>query len=378
MTIGGRVVLALRAAVKAASMVFARSVPWWGGSSYRASAMGYGSIADARGSSLIMAVTLWLARTFPEAPIRVLAVQPDGVLEPVDDHPMTALIRRPNPYYSGVLLWGATLTDFVTAGNAYWVKIRSTGSRVVQLWWVPSQLIEPVWPDDGRTFISSYAYTPDGGQQVVQLAPQDVVHFRYGLDPLNMRKGLSPLGSLLRELFTDDEAARFTATILTNLGVPGVVLAPTAETGLPLPEAQEMKDEFAQRFGGSHRGEPFVSTHPIDVHVMGYSPEQLNLRSLRRIPEERVTAILGVPAIVVGLGAGLDRSTFANYSEAREAAYESNVIPTQRLMAEELHTQLLPDFGDPAYVWFDETEAVTPLGPEHHRPGVPDTYPFGE
>jgi protein-L-isoaspartate(D-aspartate) O-methyltransferase len=30
-----------------------------------------------------------------------------------------------------------------------------------------------------------------------------------------------------------------------------------------------------------------------------------------------------------------------------------------------------------AWVWFDETTAVTPLGPEHIRPGVPDTYPFG-
>ena len=30
-----------------------------------------------------------------------------------------------------------------------------------------------------------------------------------------------------------------------------------------------------------------------------------------------------------------------------------------------------------AYVWFDETTAVTPLGPEHSRAGVPDTYPFG-
>lgn len=30
-----------------------------------------------------------------------------------------------------------------------------------------------------------------------------------------------------------------------------------------------------------------------------------------------------------------------------------------------------------AYVWFDETEAVTPLGPEHARSGAADTYPFG-
>jgi len=30
-----------------------------------------------------------------------------------------------------------------------------------------------------------------------------------------------------------------------------------------------------------------------------------------------------------------------------------------------------------AYVWFDQTTAVTPLGPEHARPDLPDTYPFG-
>jgi erythromycin esterase-like protein len=30
-----------------------------------------------------------------------------------------------------------------------------------------------------------------------------------------------------------------------------------------------------------------------------------------------------------------------------------------------------------AYVWFDETTAVTPLGPEHARRGAPETYPFG-
>jgi erythromycin esterase-like protein len=30
-----------------------------------------------------------------------------------------------------------------------------------------------------------------------------------------------------------------------------------------------------------------------------------------------------------------------------------------------------------AYVWFDATSAVTPLGPEHSRAGAPETYPFG-
>jgi erythromycin esterase-like protein len=36
----------------------------------------------------------------------------------------------------------------------------------------------------------------------------------------------------------------------------------------------------------------------------------------------------------------------------------------------------LPDQFD-AFVWFDETTPVTPLGPEHGRPDAPETYPFG-
>ncbi len=37
---------------------------------------------------------------------------------------------------------------------------------------------------------------------------------------------------------------------------------------------------------------------------------------------------------------------------------------------------LLPRQYD-AFCWFDQTSAVTPLGPEHARPGAPETYPFG-
>jgi hypothetical protein len=85
---------------------------------------------------------------------------------------------------------------------------------------------------------------------------------------------------------------------------------------------------------------------PTEVSKFGFSPEELNLQALRRIPEERVTAALGVAAIVAGLGAGLDRSTFTNFAEAREAAYEEKIVPTQRQIADDIWKQLLPEFED--------------------------------
>ena len=73
----------------------------------------------------------------------------------------------------------------------------------------------------------------------------------------------------------------------------------------------------------------------------GFSPEQMNLREPRRVPEERVSGKLDIPAIVAGLDAGLDRFNFANMVEAREMAYESNIIPTQQVITEVLNHQLL-------------------------------------
>ena len=49
--------------------------------------------------------------------------------------------------------------------------------------------------------------------------------------------------------------------------------------------------------------------------------------------------------------------------------------PDAELMSHYSNASLPRQFD--AFVWFDETSAVTPLGPEHARAGAPDTYPFG-
>jgi phage portal protein BeeE len=100
--------------------------------------------------------------------------------------------------------------------------------RVIALWWIPSDARAALAADDPTVFIGWYEYTVDG--VVYEDRPEDVVHFRHGIDPNNPRKGLSPLASLFREIFTDDEAANFTASLLRNLGVPGVVISPANTT----------------------------------------------------------------------------------------------------------------------------------------------------
>jgi len=274
------------------------------------------SRVDPLANSAVMACLLWVCRTFPEAPVRVLRRTATGTLDPVPLHPLAALLERPNPYYSGPLLWMATVADFNAGGNAYWYKVRSAAGRVVQLWWLPATTIEPYFPQDGSVYIAHYEYKPGGA--TIAIPVEDVVHFRFGLDPKNVRKGLSPLASVLREVYADDEAANFGAALLRNLGVPGVVIAPGAGgVGVDEGGAEAIKARFMEKFGGDKRGEPMVLAQPSDVKVLSFSPEQMDLKMLRRLPEERVSAVLGVPAVVAGLGAGLDRSCVPAYARVQ-------------------------------------------------------------
>lgn len=309
---------------------------------------------DPSKNPIVVAVVGWIARNFPEAPVRIRRIREDGTAEnilPGSTGPgaMLRLLERPNPYFSGPLQWTATIVDLYTRGDAYWVKVRAGAGgptdRVVELWWVPFQMIRPYWEPGSGRFIDYYIYTVDGVEY--KIATHNVVHFRDGVDPLNTRRGLSKLGSLFREIFTDDEAANFTAVLLKNFAVPGVILSPSNTGGLKQqtdPEA--VKKKYIETFGGDERGNVMALSGPTDIKVLSWSPEQLNLKELRRIPEERVTAVLGISAIVAGLGAGLDRSTFTNFGEARHAAYQESIVPAQRIMSADLEVQLLDDFAD--------------------------------
>lgn len=296
-------------------------------------------------SNVVMSPVNWIMRNFTEAEPIVQAKR-SGTWERVEDHPLETLLHRPNPFYADDLLWKATLVSYAIDGNAYWQKVRNEIGQVVGLWYVPHFLLEPKWPADGSDFITHYEYRPDPGKRPLTLLPRDVVHFRFGLDPRNVRKGLSPVKPLLREVFTDEEAANFSASILRNMGVPGGVIAPKSGEHLPKDEdVKAMKEYMRTAFTGDKRGEWLVLGTPTETSAFGFDPQSLMLGNLRDIAEERVCAALGVPAAVVGFGAGLQQTKVgATMQELIKEAWYSCIRPMQRTISKQASMWLLPDF----------------------------------
>ena len=209
--------------------------------------------------------------------------------------------------------------------------------------------------------ITHFNYQPQGGMQgedSVRIEKVDMIHLRQNVDPNNMRKGLAPLRGVLREIAGDEAAGQYTAALLHNMAVPGVILSPRDDQmgGPTREEAEAIAEMYKEKFGGKNRGAPMVLSGAMNVEVVSFSPDQMKLAELRRIPEERVSAVLGVPAVLAGLGAGLDSATYSNTKELREFFTESKMVPMWNMVASDLTHQLLrPEFGgnDNQYCEYD-------------------------
>ncbi len=295
-------------------------------------------------TSVVMAPIQFVQRAFPEGRFRVMRWQRSSYTE-AEAHPLTGLIGNPNPFYGDEHLYAATVGSWYWAGNAYWYKARNGAGRVAELWYLPHWTMEPKWPADGATFLSHYKYSPGGGESF-RLDPEDVVHFRHGVDPRNLRLGISPLHGALREIFVDLEASNMVASLLRNMGVPGLVLSPDGGARVEQDDVAAVKLWLKESFGGDSRGEPLVMGAPTKVQQYGFSPQQLDLSVARDVAEERVCALIGIPAAVVGFGAGLQTAKVgATMGELRALAWTNGIVPVMRAMAGEIGRSLLPEFS---------------------------------
>ena len=313
--------------------------------------LAYGTWNEPKNSNVNSAVfscLMAIATAYPEPPLVVFKKRADGQRRTnvTSTDPLQTLLDSPTPEgeltMEDMLFWTAWAKH--VDGNAYWVKVRSGNAEtgnVIQLWPISPTLIKPI--SENGDWISYYKYQYESNKYV-RVPIQNIIHFRLGVDDQDMRMGLAPLKALVRQISTDNEADKFVESLLKNYAVPGLVVIPGAGTSLTEDQADNIQERLRRKFGNEARGNIAVMSRESTVQQFGFSPEDLNLSVLHRVPEERISAVLGVPAIVAGLGAGLDRATYDNARSMGEWFTERKLIPQWRSDARKLNISLKPDF----------------------------------
>lgn len=295
-------------------------------------------------NGIAMTALGWICGAWSEAKVVVHRPRPGDKPEVLTEHPALSLLANPNPDYDDTVLTGGLLLSMLTGnGNGYLFKSRAGATNVVGLYYIPHFALAPLWPISGKDFIAGYRYRTDG--VVIDYPESEIVHLRnprWPMDPANPRMAIHPLAGELRSICNDNEERNFSASVLRNMGIPGAFISPR-ETGTGFtPEQQTaLKRLWKDQFTGDNRGEPLAATIPIDVSLLGFSPEQLATDKLARLNISRICAAIGIDPLVLGLPS--DSKTYANLGEARKGAYENLLIPLQKAFDSQLTMQLMPD-----------------------------------
>jgi HK97 family phage portal protein len=286
----------------------------------------------------------WYIRNWSQGVPVVRRPMPDGQVETVADHPILQLLAQPTPNVPPSLVWSWILPDYQLLGNAYFRKVRVSG-RVVGLQYLAADMVRPV--GNKVNPLIKYQYTVDGTSYDIAL--EDMIHIRYGRDPQDSRFGRSPVTSVLREIATDNVAASAAFGMVRNGGMPSIMVGPDYKGGvedLSEDDARQTKRKLQQDFTGDNAGSVLVMTGPFKVEQVSHKPSEMAFDEIRRKPEERVCAALGLNPLVLQLGSGLERATYSNLEQATRSAWTDGMIPLMRQMSEALTIALLPDYEE--------------------------------
>lgn len=300
-------------------------------------------LGDPTQNSLIMAAVRFLGSALPVAPLVVKQTEgAKGDSEVVPGHGLAKLWARPNAYYSGSTMNKAIAFSWIIRGDVYLLKFKNPAkSKVMELWYEPHWTIRPRWPEDNSEYISYYEVNRGGRWYRVE--KENVIHFRDGIDPLNPRCGLSSIGSILRELYGDDQAAVYFANLLGGSGVPSLMVSIDKDLSMEQSDVDGLQRSIVSKTTGAMKGQPLV-LKGAKATRLGFNPAELDMRAARYAAEDRFCAVVGIPAVVMELGSGQEHSIYNNVQQAEKRAYQGYVIPIYNHIEEELDVQLLPDF----------------------------------
>ena len=320
-------------------------------------------------NSVVSLCLNWIVMSVPEAKLVVKVKTDKGIDIEIPGHPVTQLLKRPNRYVSLNSTMAGMVISWFCDGNTYLRKLRSNSGQVIELIYVPHYQMWPRWNEDGSKFISYYEYSVNGVIEEVHV--DDVIHIRNGIDPDNIRKGLSPLKAQLRQICQDNENSTFGAVLMENFGIPGLMISaddPNADIGeLANPDSEQSK-QFTRilqaRTVGDERGKPIFAPVGVKIEKLGFSPEELVLDKLIAQPAWRICSAFNINSLVVGLP-NENQGTYDNFEQAERGAWNNCIIPMLSVFCEELSRQLLetePQYNyQPGQFVFYDTKYIRAL-----------------
>lgn len=323
-------------------------------------------------NTLIYSAIMYKARAQISASLRAYTGDArDPELLPPDD-PLSRLVDRPNPHQSMAEFRQQAICYLNLAGDCYTLldRPRPNAPPTALYNLRPDRVLIVPGKEKGISTILGFVYVPEGKTafslangaaraqmmddgRATMIAPSDLMHTKLPnpLDPLEgMGYGLSPISPLARSADVDNAITHFLKLFFDN----GVMLPGVLSSDQPLDNATiaRVKESWKEMYGGYYRWaeEIGVLERGVEYQRIGLAFDEMGFEAQDERNESRILGPFGVPPILIGSRLGLNRATYANYREARQAFWEDTMVPENALF--EVDYQYYLNDGD-RWVAFD-------------------------
>jgi HK97 family phage portal protein len=286
-----------------------------------------------------------VAQAVNEAPPILQKKNSAGAWETAGDHDCIALLNKPMQNengYGGVHLWGATAAFECVHGEAKWILEFTRGGAPAEIRIEDPTRVVPYGDPDN--FIKGYKFWPVGGAPL-ELDQRQVVHFRHALNHNDTRVGWGPMQTGKRQVAGDNAVSSYHAALLRNNAMASMLVSfkeQVSSNDVTPDQFQAWIAQFRRHFSGEGIGGVAGMNLPLEVHKLGYSPDEMALDKLVSYYETKICALIGVDPMVAGLGSGTEHRTYANMGEAINDFWERRIKPTKNRYTSELGAQYLP------------------------------------
>ncbi len=280
-------------------------------------------------------------RLVAEAANRVPLVVTEGGRR-VDEHPLAALLARPNGRQSGGELLEAVYAYLQTAGNAY-LQAGVVEGEVKGLFVLRPDRMKVVAGADGWPV--AYDYTAGG--RTTRLRQEGgpvpgVLHLAL-FHPMDDHYGMAPLEAAQTSLDIHNAAGQWNKALLDNAARPSGALVYAAGQGMTQDQFDRLKAELEETFQGTaNAGRPMVLEGGLDWKTIALSPRDMDFIEARHAAARDIALAFGVPPMLLGIPGD---NTYSNLAEANRALWRQTLIPLVVRVADDLSAWLGPAFG---------------------------------
>ena len=266
------------------------------------------------------------------------------------DHAALDLLERPWPGGTGTELLRRMELDVSLSGNAV---VYRAGPNILQV--LDPKKVE-VRSDGAQR--RGYLYWPNGYQSgdPIPLLPEEVAYWAPMPHPSKQFLGVSWVSVVATELRTDIKMLRHQENFFTNAATPNMIVM--VDGKLAEPSAKQLRERLDQRYAGVDNAYRtlLLEGGKASVQMAGSDNIAMDYVNVQKSVEARISSAAGVPPIILALKAGLDSSTYSNYSMAMRAFADHLIRPNWNSAVAALGQ--IVDVPQGSELWFDDTDVA--------------------